>query len=152
MVSYEGIFFEGETAEFIHSLEDNQLEKVNDKLHCTFKFHPSRSEIFNELVGKEFEVYIIGYGNDGNNSGFEIMLPEDLRKYYINYDEKNGGILKVPHITASLKEGARANDTKKLEFKRFERPIKIVGRFGFWIKEGNKEYLSYRPYILKKIR
>lgn len=151
MVSYEGIFFDGEMAKLIHSLEEVPLEIVNDNLHCTFKYHPSEREIFNNLMGEEFEVYIIGYGNDGNNSGFEIMLPKELRKYYINFDEKNRDVLKIPHITTSLSCGARANNTKNLNFRKLENPVKVVGKFGLWIKEGNKEYLSYTPYFSKKI-
>ena len=50
MLSYEGIFFEGETVDFIHSLETEQLPIINNEIHCTFKYHPSESEIFDELV------------------------------------------------------------------------------------------------------
>ena len=89
MLSYEGIFFEGDSVDFIHSLEKNQLPIVNDEIHCTFKYHPSEDEIFDELVGKEIEVLIVGYGCDGNNSGFEIQLPEDIIQYYINYDDND---------------------------------------------------------------
>ena len=63
MLSYEGIFFEGETVDFIHSLETEQLPIINNEIHCTFKYHPSESEIFDELVGKEIEVLLIGYGS-----------------------------------------------------------------------------------------
>ena len=149
MVSYEGIFFEADVQDFICSLEKKALSKVNDEIHCTFKYHPTRDEIFNELVGKCFEVYLIGYGNDGKNSGFEIALPNNLKKYYINFDEQNRDILKKPHITTSLKEGAKATDTKNLDFKPLKNPIKLIGRFGFWIKNENSEYVSYEPYQIK---
>ena len=85
MLSYEGIFFEGETIDFIHSLETEKLPLVNDEIHCTFKYHPANNEIFNELVGKEIEVLLIGYGHDSDNSGFLIQLPTEIEKYYINY-------------------------------------------------------------------
>lgn len=152
MLSYEGIFFEGEIVEIIHSLEKTTLEEINDRLHCTFKYHPSNEEIFNDIVGKTFEVYLVGYANDGMNSGFEILLPEELKKYYINFDEDNPCVLKIPHITASLKQGAKASNTKNLKFNKLEKPVKINGRFGFWIKENGREYLSYKPYIIKKGR
>ena len=152
MLSYEGIFFEGEIVEIIHSLEKTTLEEINDRLHCTFKYHPSNEEIFNDIVGKTFEVYLVGYANDGKNSGFEILLPEELKKYYINFDEDNPCVLKIPHITASLKQGAKASNTKNLKFNKLEKPVKINGRFGFWIKENDREYLSYKPYIIKKGR
>lgn len=152
MLSYEGIFFEADMVKLIHSLETEKLTKVNDQIHCTFKYHPSTNEIFNDIVGKTFEVYLIGYSNDGLNSGFEISFPDELKDYYINYDEQNPTLLKVPHITASLSKGAKASNTKNLNFKPLEKPIKLVGKFGYWIKDENKEYISYEPYFKCKTR
>ena len=43
-------------------------------------------------------------------------------------------------------EGAKASNTKNLNFKPLEKPVKLVGRFGYWIKGENEEYLSYEPY------
>ena len=114
MLSYEGIFFEADMVDLIHSLETEKLARVNDEIHCTFKYHPTTDEIFNDIVGRTFEVYLIGYGNDGQNSGFEILFSDELKDYYINYDEQNPTVLKVPHITASLAEGAKASNTKNL--------------------------------------
>lgn len=71
-------------------------------------------------------------------------------QYYINYDEHN--ILKTPHITASLAEDAKAANTKDLIFTPLENPIKITGRFGYWIKDENTEYLSYEPYLNKNLK
>lgn len=152
MLSYEGIFFEEDMVKIIHSLEKEKLARVNDEIHCTFKYHPSNNEIFNEIVGQVFEIYLIGYGNDGQNSVFEILLPEELREYYINYDEQNPDVLKVPHITASLAEGAKASNTKNLDFKPLEKPIKLIGKFGYWIKDENNEYLSFETYTKSKSR
>ena len=152
MLSYEGIFFEEDIVNIIHSLEKEKLARVNDEIHCTFKYHPNNNEIFDEIVGQVFEIYLVGYGNDGQNSGFEILLPEELREYYINFDEQNPDVLKVPHITASLAEGAKASNTKNLDFKPLEKPIKLIGRFGYWIKDENNEYLSFEPYAKNKSR
>ena len=148
MLCYEGIFFETDVVELIQSLEEKKLDIINDEIHCTFKYHPTKEEIFNDIVGKSFEVFLIGYGNDGMNSGFQISLPNELIPYYINYDEQNPDVLKVPHITSSLSKGAKASNTKNLDFKPLKHPIKIVGRFGYWIKDGDKEYLSYKPFFL----
>lgn len=93
---------------------------------------------------------IIGYANDGKNSGFKIELPTELMKYYINYEEQNLSKLKVPHITASLADGAKAAKTKDLHFEQLGKPIKLVGRFGYWIKDLGREYVSYEPYIRTK--
>ena len=91
-------------------------------------------------------VYLKWYANDGQNSGFQISLPKELENYYINYDEELN-TLKIPHVTASLSEGAKAVNTKNLEFIPLEKPIKIVGKFGLRIKENNVEYLSYDNQI-----
>lgn len=146
MLSYEGIFFEKETVDFIHSLEKNCLSIVNDKIHCTFKYHPLENEIFDELVGKEIEVLVVGYACDGKNSGFELKLPEEIMQYYINYDEQEPSKLKKPHITTSLSKGATASKTKDLNFIPLDSPYMIKGRFGYWIKEENNEYLSFDKY------
>lgn len=150
MVSYEGIFFDEDTVEFIHLLEGKKLARVNDKIHCTFKYHPNDLEIFNEIVGQYFDLYLVGYGNDGKNSGFKVMLPEVLEEYYVNYDEENLEKLKVPHITVSLGEDASAKNTKDLTFVSLKNPVKLVGRFGYWIKENGLEYLSFDKYDINK--
>ena len=150
MLSYEGIFFEGETINLIHSLEKERLPMVNDEIHCTFKYHPSDDEIFNEIVGKEYEVLIVGYGYDGKNSGFKLQLPDELLKYYINYKNIDTKELNIPHITASLAEDAKASNTKNLDFIPLDKPISIKGKFGYWIKDNGNEYLSYEPYDVEK--
>ena len=144
MLSYEGIFFDEEEENLIFSLEKKNLGLVNDKLHCTFKYHPTEKEIFNNLVGEYFDVYLIGYGNDNKNSAFMITLPEELKEYYINYDTDNK--LKVPHITVSLYEGASANNSKDLDFKVLDEPIKVRGRFGYFIKDDDRGYIFFNDF------
>ena len=151
MVSYEGLFFDDEYEKLIFSLEGKHLGIVNDKLHCTFKYRPTEDEIFNDIAGEDFELCIVGYGNDGQNSAFKVILPLELQKYYINYDDEDG-TLKVPHITVSLSEGAKAKDSKDLSFKDLKKPVKIKGRFGYFIKEEDKKFVSYDPYDVKKIK
>lgn len=146
MLSYEGIFFEGAEVELIHSLEKVTLPVINDEIHCTFKYHPDDCEIFNDIVGKEVEVLLVGYGFDGENSGFAIQLPKEMMPYYINYDEVNPEQLKIPHITASLAVGAKASNTKNLHFEPLSKPIPITGKFGYWIKETDNEHISYDVY------
>ena len=151
MVIYEGIFFDKEAIDLIHSLEKEPLSKPCDEIHCTFKFRPTKEEVFNDIVGKEIEVTLIGYASDGKNSGFKLQLPEDIQKYYINYDEKDHTKLKTPHITASLEEGAIPMNTKDLDFKPLSKQYKIKGKFGFWISLGYNRggYISYRKYFFK---
>ena len=149
-IMYEGIFFSGEEAEKIKSLDTNKLSRVNGRLHCTFKYKPKHEEIFDEIVGKQYEVEIVGYGNDCQNSGFSVILPKELKKYYINYDEQNIESLKIPHITVSLAENAKAANTKNLDFKKLERPIRVTGTFGYCIRDKGKERISFNPYKINK--
>lgn len=146
MIKYEAIFLDKESIKLIHKLETNKLDRINDEIHLTLKYKPNKNEIFNDIIGKEFTMYLIGYGNDGNNSGFEVELTKELKPYYINYDETNTSVLKKPHITASLSNDAEAVNTKKLNFHKLPHKYKIKGKFGYWIEEDDQEYLSYEKY------
>ena len=146
MIKYEAIFLDEESINLIHELEENKLDRVNDEIHLTLKYKPKDNEIFNDIVGKEFDMYLIGYANDGMNSGFEIELTEKLKPYYINYDEINTTTLKKPHITASLSNEAEAVNTKNLNFIKLPQKYKVKGRFGYWIEDDDKEYLSFKKY------
>lgn len=153
MVRYMGIFFEGEQAELIKSLQPTKLEKTNDEIHCTFKYRPTNEELIDNLVGQEVKVSLIGYGCDGNNSGFEVSFDESYNRYYINYfddkkDENGLPLLKPKHITASLTEGAVASHTKDLDFVKFVEPILVTGRFGYWIDdEDGHAHISYEKHL-----
>lgn len=59
MIHYEGIFFDEQTSNIMHSLECPMLEEVNDQLHCTFKYKPSGDRIFNDIVGQEFNICLV---------------------------------------------------------------------------------------------
>ena len=155
MVRYMGIFFEGEQAELIKSLQPTKLERTNGEIHCTFKYKPSNEELIEDLVGQEVEVYLIGYGCDGKNSGFEVAFDESYDPYYINYhedkkDENGLPLLKPKHITASLADGAVAAHTKDLDFVRLAEPILVTGRFGYWITApGVEAHISYERNFQK---
>lgn len=140
MIKYVGLFFDKKEEEFIKSLEVNDLGCCNDLLHCTFKYRPGEYQLFDEIVGKSFEIYLIGYANDGNNSGFEILLPNELVRYYMNYDEEKIDVLKIPHITVSLSKNVKAVNTKNLKFILLEKPIKVIGTFGYWLKDETQEF------------
>lgn len=147
MIKYEAIFLDEESVNLIKDLETNKLDRVNDEIHLTLKYKPEQHEIFNELINKEFELFLIAYGNDGINAGFKVELPESLKPYYINYDEDEPTKLKVPHITSSLANDAKAMNTKKLTFNKLPQKYSIKGRFGYWLEDekGNEE-LSFEPY------
>ena len=78
MVHYEGIFFDKKTQDYIISLDKNKLPVLNDEIHCTFKPKPTNEELFDELLGQEIEIELIGYGSDGKNSGFEVKIPKNI--------------------------------------------------------------------------
>lgn len=147
MLKYEAIFLDDESLKLIHQLETNKLSRVNDEIHLTLKYKPNKEEIFNEIVGKEFELYLIGYANNGINAGFEVELSEELKPYYLNFDEENSSQIKTPHITSSLTEDAEAVNTKNLNFIPLPQKYKVTGKFGYWIEEDNgEEYLSFEKY------
>ena len=96
-------------------------------LHVTLSYRPSE-DIWAELkpyIGKEVEVKVVGYGNDGQNEG--LLVEFDGIPYY-GAEKK--------HITLSIAEGAKAVNTGFLdfsveglrEFKKTHRvPSKLVG-------------------------
>ncbi len=152
MVLYEGIFFEGDSSKLIVLNERSPLEKRVSNFHCTFKFRPKDEEIFDEIVGEDVNVMVIGYGCDGKNSGYEVVLPGYIQKYYLNYDKNNPEKLTTSHITISLAKGARAVDTKNLEFSPLYRPFVLRGRFGYYISEGKEQYVSYDKYFKSNVK
>lgn len=147
MVNYMGIFFEEEEVKKIKAVEPVNLNNQNDSLHCTFKYRPSLDEIraMDEVVGQEITVYLIGYGCDGQNSGFEIAFDEAFNQYYFNTEVKDGEVVyKKKHITVSLADGAKPVNTKDLNFERLHEPIAITGRLGYWIVGKNiQAHISY---------
>lgn len=80
---------------------------------------------------------------------FLIDLPTELQKYYINYEDDTKTKLRIPHITCSYSKNAIPNKTKDLNFSPIK-PVKIRGRFGYWIKKENNEYLSFEPFYENK--
>lgn len=146
MVYYEGLFFDKDTENKIFSLEEKRFERVIEVLHCTFKYLPKKDEIFNDIVGKYFDIEIIGYGYSETNSAICIRLPKELEKYYINtFEDENV----LPHVTCSLCVDGESEDSKNIVFSYFEEYIKIIGRFGYYIKDENgKAYVSYDKFMI----
>ncbi len=143
LVSYCGIFFLDEEKQKILSKEEKFLGKLNDELHCTFKYRPTEAEIkkFNNIIGKEVECTVYAYGFNGKHSRFLINIPSEYQEYYTNES--------IPHITASLllTEKASIVDGEIMEYKQIS-PFTIKGIFGYWIK-GCKEdidSLDFKQY------
>ena len=141
MVEYFGIFFEECESLKIELNEKVKLEKLPNNFHCTFKFAPKNFAFYNEVIGKDISIALVGYGNDGKNSGFEIDFPQNLNKYFNNYDKQ--GNLKVPHITTSMAFDGKAVNTASLNFEKLNEPILVTGKFGYFIREKDKAYISF---------
>lgn len=109
-------------------MQKNGLSDITKDMHITFKFGETE-QYPEELIGKEFNVKIIGYASDGKNSGFQVELPEELKPYYKN---QNG-----PHITVSLGEvdgiKGKAVDTGTLNFEPIEEPFEIPSKLGYFV-------------------
>lgn len=151
MINFEGLFFTKESYALLKSLEKQKLPISSDIYHCTFKLFPDKNEVFSNLIGKEFEVEIIGYASDEMNSGFLINIPDELKEYYLNYNE-NGKLI-TPHITTSINYGAKNRNTQNLKFERFDNSYKVKGIFGMNVRKNNKnviiidsKYIEYKNY------
>lgn len=125
---FQGIFLEKEIEQQLIALQKKGLDSNIENMHITFKFGDTE-KYPEELIGREFEIKITGYGSDGKNSGFSVELPEELRRYYKSSS--------IPHITVSIGEvdGVKGKpvDTAKLDFKPLDKPVQIKGKLGYFI-------------------
>lgn len=125
---FQGLFLEKEIEQQLVALQKKGLESNIENMHITFKFGDTE-KYPEELIGREFDIKITGYGSDGKNSGFSVELPEELRKYYKSSS--------IPHITVSIGEvdGVKGKpvDTAKLDFKPLDKPVQIKGKLGYFI-------------------
>ena len=126
---YQGGFFNNKTAKYIVSLQKDGLEEIVRDMHVTFKFG-TLEQYPEDMLDKEFEIELIGYGSDGKNSGFEVRLPKELEeKWY----KGNRPI----HTTVSIgtKDGVKGKpvDTAKLNFIPLESPIKLIIQLGYFV-------------------
>jgi hypothetical protein len=126
-IVYDGIFFDFNDP----SLEKNggeYLSKVVKDPHVTFAFKPTKDKLIPEsLLGQEYSVTVIGLGNDGDNHGYEVELPQDLKRYYFGAP--------VPHITLSTSDTGKAVNTKDLKFEKIN-PFTIKGKLGYFTNNG----------------
>lgn len=117
-VIYFGVFFKQEDLPRVGTLEN-----VICNPHITFEFRPER--VPSDLLGQEISVTVVGYGNDGQNEGLAVKIPDEAAAHYKNDAQ--------PHVTLSIATGAKAVNTKNLEFADIA-PVTVTGTFGVFTK------------------
>lgn len=148
MINYEGIFFEDQEMEKLFSNEGTFLGTRNDVPHITFLYKPDKNHLLEEIIGNDVTCYLTGYGCDGENSAFMVSFPDEYTEYYHNKDQD--GKIVIPHITASLSSNGKASNSRNLTFVKFKEPVLVTGRFGYWIKDNEKEYPLFHKILPKK--
>lgn len=163
-IIYQAIFINSEDAKKLIEMQGEKLPNEVRDMHCTFKFHPSESEIqkFSKLLGKEVALKVVGYYSDGKNSGYEIELTEEQEVAYNNVHtvENENGLptskRTTPHATVSMADGAKAVDTGMLPFSRdgFE-PFYIHGKAGFFtsrfIGKERRSEIVFEPVLINSV-
>lgn len=123
---YYGIFFEGPARVVILQSAGEPLQNIIPDMHVTYYFRPPPDkELPEDLVGKPATVQLVGVGNDGQNHGVLVKLPQDTISLY------NGAA--QPHVTVSLAPGAKAVNTAHLDFKPIQ-PVSVTGKYGYFDK------------------
>jgi len=136
-IVYYGLFFvPPESIKLFNAAQSGPLlvKKIPDP-HITFAFKPAPGKLPPEdLWGEKFDVVITGLGNDGNNQGYKVEIPEELKKYYFNDA--------IPHITLSVSNIGKPVNTRNLLFKDIPN-FKVQGIFGY--HNGAKAVLEESP-------
>ena len=129
IIGYQGIFFDNDVKEKLIELQQRSLNKNIDNIHVTF-YYGNIERYPEEILEKDFEVKVLGYGSDGLNSGFLVEITKELSIYYKNSS--------VPHITISLGEingvKGKAVDTGALKFEKLDTSFIIKGKIGYFVK------------------
>lgn len=136
MINYEGFFIKNE-------LKSKLFKDIEFK-HVTTEYRPAVDHP--ELYGAVARFKIIGYGNNGQNEGVKVSLmsidvsdlPDNRGKAAQLYDLFNA--IEVPHITLSIAEGAKAVNTKDLDFSEKYNVDTVTGIFGGF--NGNRPILE----------
>lgn len=130
-IIYQGFFLDKNSVDKLISFSQNNsketLEKIVDDAHITFEFKP---DVFfpNDLLGTFSTIQVVGYGNDGENEGFQVSIPKEFMEFY------KGS--KTPHITLSISSTGKPLNTNNLLFEKIEEPFTIEGRFGLFTNQG----------------
>lgn len=109
---------------FVPDVKNGSLENCNNKggQHVTLAFKPTKEqcEELANYIGKQTEVKIVSYGNDGQNEGVGVEIDNSIP--YFGAQQK--------HITLSIANGAKAVNTANLTMEKIE-PFSVSGRIGY---------------------
>lgn len=125
MIEYIALFIEND--EDIKKLKQNEqspLIKLPKNYHVTFEYKPQNIEKYNEILNKRFEIRVVGYASNGENSAFKVEFPKDLNMFYNR--RTNNGELVTPHITMSMGKSGKAVNSCYLKFDNIS-PFKVAG-------------------------
>lgn len=132
---YIGCFIDPQVfKESINKVRLNPLRNEIKYSHITFIYRPE--EVEESLFGKDIEVVIIGYGNDGENEGVKVKIISEDAILQSMIDK-----IDVPHITVAIADNGKSVNTKYLKYKGIKH-IKLMGKYGGNIKEEDKSVLS----------
>lgn len=128
-LNYKGLFLDNQSEETL--LKGNTLPIIVENMHITFEFRP-KVGFDRELLGKEFEVKVVGEGRDGYNHGYLVELPNEIIPYYKGADKA--------HITVSLgSKDCKPINTKNLFFNEIE-PFYLKGKMGHFLGKDKIEF------------
>lgn len=126
-ILYTGLFVDSrELHEKIKNISGaGRLEQTVPNPHVTLTYYREQPEtLAYNLIGKIYDIEIIGYACDGKNEGVKVRLIKPTKDLEATIEED-----RTLHITISLADGARAVDTGKLNFEKID-PIRLTGVFG----------------------
>ena len=140
-IIYTGLFVNPD--ELYSNFPPRLAHKIRDP-HVTVTFHPGIDKVFLDSLGSKAVIHAVGYGNNGENEGLLVEVSAEdpaIQKTIEEHnelDDKTGELKKFPtHITLSIAEGAKAVNTKNLDFVPFDNPIDFAGSFMLFGKDGN---------------
>ena len=126
---YIGCFFPRD-AVLLHAarIAPRRLDRIIQHPHVTFVYAPE--QVDTSLFGLPVQAQVVGYGNDGRNEGFRVLLTARSPALCRLADA-----IEQPHITLSVAAGGHSVDTGRLTFSPIE-PFLLEGRFGGMRPDG----------------
>lgn len=128
---YHGIFVERDDIDDVrddlipNGYDYGELDRVVMLTHVTFGYKTVPVEGF--PYGRETNIRVVGYGNDGLSEGLEVELPVFSLRFY------KGAV--PAHVTLSYAPNVSAARTAELEFTPIDKKdgnVILKGRFGWF--------------------